>query len=57
MFAITTETPTVDAVEAATSNQLPLGTNAATSAAGSTTTDAVVNATSGRYRSKWVGAA
>jgi hypothetical protein len=55
-LAMATEITTADAVEATISNKPPLGTNAATSAAGTTTTEAVVNRTSGRYRSKRVGA-
>jgi hypothetical protein len=51
-----TETATADAVETTINNELPLGTKAATRTAGRTTTEAVVNRTSGRYPSKRVGA-
>jgi hypothetical protein len=51
-----TEIATADAAEATINNEPARGTSAATSAAGRTTTDAVANTASGRYRSKRVGA-
>src|ERR1700722_3327464 len=54
--AMATETATADAVEANIKREPPRGTTVATSTAGRTTTEAVVNTTSGMYRSKRVGA-